>query len=120
MNATLLRPAVATRALTLRTLQEVLVEVERAEGLIVARKLVAALDYVRLTELARAGLEGVPDDDPRQVDPRFVLLLGMEGPAVRALQEALRSLRRPAPVTGVFDEVTLHHYLDWLSSVGRR
>lgn len=111
------RPATA---LTLRALQEVLSTVEAREGLVVARRLVAALDYVQLNELAREGLRrGCPDDDPRQVDRRYLLLLGATGPEVEAHQAALGHLGLPCPVTGTFDERTLACTRAWLASVGR-
>lgn len=104
------------RPLTLRVLGRTLADLERDRGLIVARRLVAALDYDRLTSLARGG---GPDDDPALLDPRHVLLWGMRGPEVAALQAALVSLGYPASRTGTFDDDTLAAYRAWLGTQGR-
>jgi len=112
------RRAAPPRPLTLRLLQRVLADVEAEEGVVVARRLAAALDYGRLTELARRGPRE-PENDAQQLDPRYLLLWGMSGPEVLTLQESLVSLGYPAPRTGRYDDATLLQYWAYLIEVGR-
>lgn len=122
---------------TLKDIGTALVNVERQEGAIVARKLATELHYDRVTDLARRFLKnraGEPDNNPNVHMPtRFMLLLGMDdaelprsdweddpttaavdviGP-VRMMSRALRILGEPAEETAAFDEALLAVYLAW-------
>ncbi len=108
-----------TVPLTLRLLQEVLAAVEDREGLINARRLAAALDYDRLTELAHRGATGEAENDPALIDPRYLVLWGMHGEPVVQLQDALVSLGFAAPRTGRYCDATYAVYRTWLVHVGR-
>ncbi len=110
---------VLASGISLRDLQEILAELERLEGLIVARQFAALLDYDQLIRRARRGLAGDPDNAASLVDQRYLLLLGMEGPEIADFQEALCSLGFELPTHGVYDEQTFRMYWAWLASVGR-
>ncbi|MGE0709102.1 MAG: hypothetical protein AB7N76_00410 [Planctomycetota bacterium] len=109
--------AAARGALTLGAVQRALARLERVQGLIAARRFARALDYDLLTRLAREGAaSGRPEDDPAQIDPRYLLLWGMRGPAVERLQYALEQLGLRCPRSGAFCDETLACYLSWLDA----
>ena len=110
-------PAQARALLTLAAVQAALARLERERGLIAARRFARSFDYAYLTSLARAGVrEGRPEDDPAQIDPRYLLLWGARGPAVERLHYALRQLGFDAPHGERFGDATLACVLAWIEA----
>ncbi|HLV30382.1 MAG TPA: LysM domain-containing protein, partial [Chitinispirillaceae bacterium] len=76
--------------LTLSDIAEVLKSVEKNESYEAARHFASHLDYGKLTEIAKAYVNGEdtnPDNDPNLMPTRFMLLYGMEDSKIKDIND---------------------------------
>lgn len=92
-NAVTFRGVVSEQKLSLKILTDVLLELEK-ESTAKARRLACSMDYEKLTELARHGIEkNDSDNDPNLVPTKYLFLWGM-GMKESSSEEVKKDVRK--------------------------